>query len=293
MKTENIIIEALPIRFLDLFAEDIPTYTEEDMKRILKGYIILGFGAITVALYHPELRRKYDSKIILISQDYLKVFFAYIHARYPKCENFPAISLLAKTTYFPKGVEKPIGQDSDKTSLVYCVPEYWSVIYDTHKKEWYRIRSEKLADLSGYGEGFWDKLKGSDLHKIDKNSSLGKEERVIDQLNFLYRLFDEIVRMSPKKTIETLEKMKTNQNTEPIKKALLDISKSAITLDKSMFWDVTMEELPRRPDHIEDQWNYIKRNRKLPRNMWYYFRVFRNIGIDRLVENAILLDVLF
>ena len=273
-KTEDIIIEALPIRFLDMFAEDIPTYTEEDMKRILKGYIILGFGAITVALYHPELRRKYDSKIILISQDYLKVFFAYIHARYPKCENFPAISLLAKTTYFPKGVEKPIGQDSDKTSLVYCVPEYWSVIYDAKKREWYRVASEKTLYTDS---SFWKRIKKSDMHKIDPEYGFSKEEVVIDQLDFLYVFFSDSSQSNPEDTIEILGNMKTNKNTEPIKQALIDLSLSAIKLEKNMYWDAEMRQT-------------VKQD--MPKGFKNFY-LFGNIGIDRLVENAILLDVLF
>ena len=284
----NLVINSLLIRFLKVFEKAMPVYDDECMKRILEGYKMLGFGAITVSLYHPELRKKYDSQIILISQDYLKVFFAYLHARYPKCNNFPAISLLAKTTYFPTGVEKPIGQDLDKTGLVYCVPEYWSVIYDTKKRDWYRIRSEKLADLSGYEEKFWEEITGSDLHKLEKGWD--EDKKVIDQLNFLYRFFDDVVGMHPKNTIDHLEKMKTNHNTETIRQALLDLSKCAISLDRSMHWDVNMVELPRLPDNMDGG---SLRAKKLPRNMWHTFRVFRNIGIDELVNNAILLDVLF
>lgn len=270
----NLVINSLLIRFLKVFEKAMPVYDDECMKRILEGYKTLGFGAITVSLYHPELRKKYDSKIILISQDYLKVFFAYLHARYPKCDNFPAISLLAKTTYFPTGVEKPIGQDSDETSLVYCVPEYWSVIYDARKREWYRIRSE---DTLYTDSPFWERVKKDDMYKLGSGWGVGREEMVIDQLNFLYRFFSDVKGMNPKNTIDQLERMKTNQNTEPIRQALLDMSRCAISLDKSMYWDVEMRQTVRQD---------------MPKGMKNFY-LFRNIGIDALVDNAILLDVLF
>ncbi len=273
MSKDKIIISEALVRFLDLFAEHIPTYSTNDMKRILKGYVTLGYGAITVALYNPDLRKKYDSKIILISQDYLKVFFAYIHARYPQCKHFPEISLLAKTSYFPTDATKPVGVDTDKTSFVYCVPEYWSVLYDSRKKEWYRIRSDKTLYTDS---SFWGTLKKKDFFKIG-DSFFGNDKKVIEQLNFLLDFFTQFKGKRPnEKTLSYLEKIDINKDTESIRQALVDLTKSAIRLSKNMYWDADMRQ---------DSPN-MQRGMK---NLY----LFRNVAVDNLIDNAILLDVLF
>ena len=236
-QSEIFLINSLQERFSQIESE-ISEISNKSLKTLLKGYEILGRGSFTTAFYNPKLEREWKKKkdknladrpqIILLTQDFTKIFLYELHKKFPNQEHFPALTLLGKVNTVPvheEGFlkEQPIHKRMypQKPIVVFSMPMYSAVLFNASKGKRHKLDRWKWATVPMQNV---NKIKTKDITPIEYLS-------LTEQLDYLMKFIEKVEeREQALQTIDVdiMDELPTNMNTYMLSKALKELIKERI-----------------------------------------------------------------